>query len=1060
MAAVSLSFDAAKCLINRIDCAETLDVACINSNKNVTLSGDSDGISKVLEQARKEGIFARKLRSGNRAYHSHHMRAVADMYENSIRAEIGCIIESPSPVKQLGIENTSQKVRIVSTVRNDGVEAHTWTSPAYWRENLESPVRFSSAFEHIDATAPYSFVEIGPHPALEVPFRENRLHKEVNDSDWHYLPTLQRNKDSVHSILQTLGNLWISGFNVSFTEVNQNGHVSIDQIPPSERAKLPLYQWQHDRILWSECRTSSEYRFRRHVYDELLGGSIPGTSTLTWSWRNMLNLSNASWLQHHKIDGVRIMPAAAYITMASRAAQQLCSVSDPYPAGLVEVSDIYFIKAMTLVEQESLEVITELKSLQVTDVKTASDYWSFDIITVVNGNFTRHATGKVRVFTSSYSHLTPIRIPDRLIRSRGDWFAYFSVVGLNYEKEFECAFDNVYCGIDDESKTIVATCMQDDRNSDNTALHQTRDEVATIDSMIQCAVVANAEGSVHNVVGQIPTFIEKIHIMTEPFSRLKARIVASAESVGFGVAKSRLNLLDDAGQTLVSMQGARMMPFKGQKRHEAKIESTFTRIDWKPDISFATSNLSHTLETYIRQSLDNDTNIVAGTNISVWALAYTIDLLTHKNSSLSILVVYDAANDGDNPIRKVIDADNVHTRSATVEEITIEQIRAPHDGQASFPEDGYPIENAAHSGRLFDIVVLCQAESTLPVDPLQDTNNGVRSGKVQPIVVSQSLQRLAACGFLLSNMPCELSVTGEVGGYQTDMVHLSDSQTISVVSKMHMTNGRSLVNDECSKPVYLVSHPALDNFYLFPMLTKNEIVNKHNDLFGNSLMERLSSHYATHIEKLTVDSLMDICPKKHCVVVSAIEINHAVLSTCSPETWSCLKKVFQAADIMLWVSAAGTRQLNDPEHGTTMGLFRVLAVEEPSLRATYVLVEDMDLNCEITIRNLMAVLQRTEENDADKEYIQRDGLLHCSRLYPDSVADSEFNNRKERQPIMREAGEVGLCRLSLGQPSDLNSVRFTQLDSPIGLKKASVLVSVRSVGLNAKASLEPFRFCP
>ena len=122
---------------------------------------------------------------------------------------------------------------------------------------------------------------------------------------------------------------------------------------------------------------------------------------------------------------------------------------------------------------------------------------------------------------------------------------------------------NVYCGTDGNSKTIVAPCIQHDQNSASTTLHQTRDEVVTLDSMIRCAVVANAGGSVQNVVGQIPTFIEKIHITTQPFSRLKSRIVASAESVGFAVAKCRLNLLDGTGQLLVSMRGTRMVPFKG-----------------------------------------------------------------------------------------------------------------------------------------------------------------------------------------------------------------------------------------------------------------------------------------------------------------------------------------------------------------------------------------------------------------------------------------------------------------------------------------------------------------
>ena len=90
---------------------------------------------------------------------------------------------------------------------------------------------------------------------------------------------------------------------------------------------------------------------------------------------------------------------------------------------------------------------------------------------------------------------------------------------------------------------------------------------------------------------------------------------------------------------------------------------------------------------------------------------------------MSIFVIYDKANVGDNPIRKVIDADNVHTRSTAVEEVTVEQILAPHNAQALCSEDDYPDENAAYSGRLFDIVVLRQMGVTSTVDRLQDASN-------------------------------------------------------------------------------------------------------------------------------------------------------------------------------------------------------------------------------------------------------------------------------------------------------------------------------------------------
>ncbi|KAF5590970.1 polyketide synthase [Fusarium pseudocircinatum] len=55
----------------------TVNVACINSPLNVTLSGSEDAIEKVKSQTDQDGIFAQKLKTGV-AYHSPSMKAMSD----------------------------------------------------------------------------------------------------------------------------------------------------------------------------------------------------------------------------------------------------------------------------------------------------------------------------------------------------------------------------------------------------------------------------------------------------------------------------------------------------------------------------------------------------------------------------------------------------------------------------------------------------------------------------------------------------------------------------------------------------------------------------------------------------------------------------------------------------------------------------------------------------------------------------------------------------------------------------------------------------------------------
>jgi acyl transferase domain-containing protein len=55
-------------------------VACHNSPQSTTISGDSDAIDDLESVLVAEGIFARVVRTGGQAYHSHHMHEVSLRY--------------------------------------------------------------------------------------------------------------------------------------------------------------------------------------------------------------------------------------------------------------------------------------------------------------------------------------------------------------------------------------------------------------------------------------------------------------------------------------------------------------------------------------------------------------------------------------------------------------------------------------------------------------------------------------------------------------------------------------------------------------------------------------------------------------------------------------------------------------------------------------------------------------------------------------------------------------------------------------------------------------------
>jgi acyl transferase domain-containing protein len=80
MAALDTDRDAATRLIKDLSLADYATVACVNSPESVTISGDVAAIEDIIEHLSAKGIFARKLKTGGRAYHSHHMARIGQNY--------------------------------------------------------------------------------------------------------------------------------------------------------------------------------------------------------------------------------------------------------------------------------------------------------------------------------------------------------------------------------------------------------------------------------------------------------------------------------------------------------------------------------------------------------------------------------------------------------------------------------------------------------------------------------------------------------------------------------------------------------------------------------------------------------------------------------------------------------------------------------------------------------------------------------------------------------------------------------------------------------------------
>jgi acyl transferase domain-containing protein len=107
-------------------------VACHNSPAGVTLSGDLPALEIVKEKLDKDNVFARFVKTGGKAYHSHHMAPVAEKYEN--------LLEAAKAAAPFDAAQPSDAI-MISSVTNSIITKDTVIDAKYWSANLRSPIQ-------------------------------------------------------------------------------------------------------------------------------------------------------------------------------------------------------------------------------------------------------------------------------------------------------------------------------------------------------------------------------------------------------------------------------------------------------------------------------------------------------------------------------------------------------------------------------------------------------------------------------------------------------------------------------------------------------------------------------------------------------------------------------------------------------------------------------------------------------------------------------------------------------------------------------------------------------
>ncbi|KAI8630110.1 putative polyketide synthase [Xylariaceae sp. FL1651] len=528
-------------------------IACENSQCSITLSGDTEGVERVIKTLNTErpGVFSRFLRV-EKAFHSHHMWEHGPSYENHIQPYMPKLTAEP-------------KVPFYSSVTGNRLLGAGSLGPSYWRSNMESPVLFNSALRSVlqDNSHNMVLIEIGPHPALGGPIRQ--ILSDVDRTDVH-IGTLSRGRGCQESLLHLGGRLFQQGVSINHSVVCPPGHFIRD---------LPRYAWKRDTTYWAESRVSHEWRFREHSPHELLGSRVFESASEP-CWRNLLHLEDVAWLSGHEVNGKIVFPAAAYIAMVGEALRQLCGETT------FTVKNVHITSARVLEADKGIEFITNLKPVML-DASETSSWYTFTISSFDGTRWVSNCSGETRASTEkSFLIKSESLVQEKLPRkvNEGGWYNHLSRVGFNYTgifKGLQCI--SAATNTNKASATVLAH-EQRDIHGGLYSLHP-----STIDKCFQIFTVAACRGLGRNMKTlAVPTFIEEMVISP---STTELNIRAEVPIIERGSFSGNL-IAQDTKEQCICLKGFKASALTTGT--ETERDPIITQLEWRPSSDFVDLN--------------------------------------------------------------------------------------------------------------------------------------------------------------------------------------------------------------------------------------------------------------------------------------------------------------------------------------------------------------------------------------------------------------------------------------------------------------------------------------
>ena len=227
---------------------------------------------------------------------------------------------------------------------------------------------------------------------------------------------------------------------------------------------------------------------------------------------------------------------------------------------------------------------------------------------------------------------------------------------------------------------------------------------------------------------------------------------------------------------------------------------------------------------------------------------------------------------------------------------------------------------------------------------------------------------------------------------------------------------------------------------------------------GSSLQSEIAAQIESVIKKAgkrscSIDYLHQIDPEmlRTAHIVSLLELDGNILATINEELLARWKMVMNLARRILWVTGGGGEAAQDPRMALINGFANTLRSEYHDRPFTTLALEATSAR-ETIAANVLRALKSPENGESD--YVQRGDMLYVSRVRNAKLLNNQIWSQLRRpEPEMQPFGSANAraVTLTIASPGLLDSLRFVDdATSSLPLGPCEVLIKAKATGVNFK----------